>query len=226
MTDETINSNLKKRIISALVMLPIAIFFIYVGGWLFNVLLISAAMVMAYEWHMMVSLSEKTIEDEDKYTVWMIAGGAYVAIPLASLISLRVDADGFLLVLWVFSVVWATDICAYFVGKKIGGPKLAPKISPKKTWSGLVGGVIGALCVGAVAAFFADDFSIRLVIFSGSLAVIAQLGDLGESMLKRYFDVKDSGSIIPGHGGLLDRVDGLVPVVPLVLVVHSLKGLF
>ncbi len=158
---------------------------------------------------------------------WWIIGVAYVALPISSLWFIR-DASG-LLVLWVFLVTWATDVGGYFAGKGIGGPKLAPKISPKKTWAGLLGGmglsVIVSVVMHQIVPFAAGLGMISLL--SGLLAVWAQVGDLLESAVKRHFDVKDSGGLIPGHGGLLDRVDGLVFVAPAVagvLIVSSVIG--
>jgi phosphatidate cytidylyltransferase len=106
-----------------------------------------------------------------------------------------------------------TDIGAYFAGRSIGGPKLAPAVSPNKTWAGLIGGVVSALVLGLLLWEFAG-LPLQLACASPILAVIAQIGDLYESWLKRQAGVKDSGTILPGHGGVLDRLDGLVPVAP------------
>lgn len=146
---------------------------------------------------------------------WLMIGLSYVGAPLIALWWLR-TLDAGLLVLWVFFIVWATDIGGYFFGKGIGGPKLAPKLSPKKTWAGLLGGMAFSIAVGSALHFafsFVPSITV-LVVTSGLLAVWAQAGDLVESGIKRHFKVKDSGELIPGHGGLLDRVDGLVFVAP------------
>ena len=140
-------------------------------------------------------------------------GIAYVAFPALGLLFLRGQGNGLLLALWTLATVWATDIGAYFAGRSIGGPKLAPTISPNKTWAGLMGGVLAALVLGIVMWRFAG-LRPQLVFASPILAVIAQIGDLYESWLKRQAGVKDSGTILPGHGGVLDRLDGLVPVAP------------
>src|SRR5690606_13899764 len=110
------------------------------------------------------------------------------------------------------AVVWVTDILAYFVGKAVGGPKLAPSISPGKTWSGAIGGAAGGTLAGLIVAQFVPTTAGMAVICVAALAlsVVSQAGDLFESSLKRRFSVKDSGRIIPGHGGVMDRVDGLV----------------
>ena len=117
------------------------------------------------------------------------------------------DKPGFLAVLFLFAVVWATDILAYFVGRALGGPKLAPAISPGKTWSGAIGGAVGGVGAGILLAALAGA-GLSFAIFT--TAVISQAGDLFESWVKRRKGLKDSGTIIPGHGGVMDRVDGLV----------------
>lgn len=154
---------------------------------------------------------------------WLLCGFGYVGMALVALLLLRaLDAW---LVLWVFLVVWATDVGGYFAGKGIGGPKLAPRISPKKTWAGLFGGVaLSGLVTYLMILWF--DFGkegAMLILLSAFLAGWAQVGDLVESALKRHFNVKDSGGLIPGHGGLLDRVDGLVFVAPVVVLIAFVR---
>ncbi len=134
----------------------------------------------------------------------------YIGLATAAIMFLR-EESGILLTLWTLSTVWATDVSAYFSGKSIGGPKLAPSFSPNKTWAGLIGGVAGAMLVSA--AFVANSaLPPWLVPLAGLLAVIAQIGDLYESWLKRRAGVKDASQLFPGHGGALDRLDGLLPV--------------
>lgn len=144
----------------------------------------------------------------------MAWGLFYIAVPAFALLLLDWVWVG--LVFWVLIVTSATDIFAYFAGKSIGGPKLAPHISPNKTWAGLIGGIIGAGVFGAIVALLfemGDPF-----LFVGALmGLVAQLGDLYESWVKRRAGVKDSGTLLPGHGGVLDRLDGLLPVVVLTL---------
>lgn len=154
--------------------------------------------------------------------IWVGAGFVYVGIPILALYSLRVHPDGALWVLWTLFIVWAMDVGGYFAGKGFGGPKLAPRISPKKTWSGLIGGMVLALITGAVIAWFArlEPF-LLLVLLAPALAALSQVGDIVESAIKRHFDVKDAGGLIPGHGGLLDRVDGLIFVAPVVALFLS-----
>jgi phosphatidate cytidylyltransferase len=139
-------------------------------------------------------------------------GLLYAVVPAAALVFIRQQPElGLMLALWTLAIVWATDIGAYFAGRAIGGPKLAPRISPNKTWAGLVGGMVSAAIIGAGIAAIAESPAL-LWIAGAPLAIVAQTGDLFESWLKRRSGVKDSGKLLPGHGGVLDRLDGLVPV--------------
>lgn len=140
------------------------------------------------------------------------AGAVYVGLPVLALLVLREAEHGLLLAFWAMALVWACDIGAYFAGRTFGGPKLMPKVSPNKTWAGLLGGVGGAGLFAAILTLWGLDA--RLAAATPLLAVLAQAGDLYESWLKRRAGVKDSGNLLPGHGGVLDRLDGLVPVAP------------
>ena len=143
---------------------------------------------------------------------WAPAGLAYAGLSGVSLAWLR-DGDqaGLLAILFLFAVVWATDIAAYFVGRSLGGPKLAPSISPGKTQSGAIGGAIGGVVAGVALAACAGLGNLPLLaVVAFLLSIVSQVGDLFESWVKRRHGVKDSGSLIPGHGGVMDRVDGLV----------------
>jgi phosphatidate cytidylyltransferase len=145
------------------------------------------------------------------------AGGfLYIALPALALILL--EWAWYPLVLWALVVTWATDIFAYFAGRSIGGPKLAPRISPNKTWAGLAGGTLGAAIAGGFVAYLFDLGSPFLYL-GALMAVLAQAGDLYESWVKRRAGVKDSGTILPGHGGVLDRLDGLLPVAVATLLI-------
>jgi len=139
----------------------------------------------------------------------MAGGFLYIGIPSFALLSLSWVWET--LVLWLFVVTWATDILAYCAGRAIGGPKLAPRISPNKTWAGLVGGMLGAAALGWLTAtwFEMEPFFLWM---GGPLALVAQAGDLYESWEKRRAGIKDSGALLPGHGGALDRLDGLLAV--------------
>jgi phosphatidate cytidylyltransferase len=161
----------------------------------------------------LVSILIARKEDPDS-SKWRYFGIFYVGLPALAFILLRNDSHyGFAAILWVFLVVWSADILAYFAGRIIGGPKLAPVISPKKTWAGLGGAVAGSALVSFIFASITQLNGIwTLAILAGCLAIVEQAGDLFESSLKRFHGVKDSGRLIPGHGGVIDRVDGLIAV--------------
>jgi phosphatidate cytidylyltransferase len=156
--------------------------------------------------------------------IWSGAGFLYATViatvPFIARDDPRVGAVG---ILWIFATVWVTDVAAYFVGRGLGGPKLWPRVSPKKTWSGFLGGVAAGTAAGvavaAVGARYGTDLPAPLWVvaaISALAAGVGQLGDLGESALKRTYDVKDSGQLIPGHGGLMDRLDAFWAVCALV----------
>jgi phosphatidate cytidylyltransferase len=169
---------------------------------------------------------------------WVSAGLVYGGLPAVSLIWLRSQPDGLALVMWTMGLVWATDILAYFAGRAIGGPKIWPAISPSKTWAGLLGGMAGAalwvvLWVVAIEGGIAGPrFQLGLSLSGGSLglaallgaalAVTAQAGDFFDSWLKRRAGVKDSSRLIPGHGGVFDRIDGMLPVAIAVGAIGSI----
>ncbi|HWL04354.1 MAG TPA: phosphatidate cytidylyltransferase [Xanthobacteraceae bacterium] len=159
---------------------------------------------------------------------WMITGMAYAGALVIATIILRSDANyGLAAIILLFAVVWATDIAAYFAGRLIGGPKVLPAVSPKKTWSGAIGGLLAA--VGAAAAvvyFFALPDPRGVLAMAVLLSVVSQAGDFFESALKRRFNVKDASQLIPGHGGLLDRLDGFVPAVIVAALIGLLRSHF
>jgi phosphatidate cytidylyltransferase len=258
------SSDLTTRFAAAVVMIAVASAAIYIGGWLFRLLVVAASAIMLLEWGDMHRVKRTwswigagllgvvllgatqwlypageidviegvegvALETFDQLWLGFAAvaaagfayglvtrrlsmgwGFLYVGIPAFAL--LVIEWARFDLVFWLMLVTWSTDIFAYFAGRSIGGPKLAPRISPNKTWAGLIGGMAGAAVVGAVAAWqFGLD---PLFMIAGApLGFLAQMGDLYESRVKRRLGVKDSGSLLPGHGGVLDRVDGLLPVV-------------
>jgi phosphatidate cytidylyltransferase len=155
--------------------------------------------------------------------IFSAAGVLYCGLPAVALLWLRGDEPmGFLAVIFIFLVVWATDTAAFVAGRIIGGPKLAPSISPHKTWAGLAGGVAAAGLAAAVFALFTDASPGSLLLIGLAMGLVAQGGDLAESALKRTFGVKDASNLIPGHGGFLDRLDGIVTVA----VVTALAALF
>jgi phosphatidate cytidylyltransferase len=147
-------------------------------------------------------------------SIWSLFGVFYIGLPMVAFVLLREDgALGLWAVLWCFIIVWAADISAYFAGRTIGGPKLAPRLSPKKTWAGLVGAMAGAAAASSIFAWALGLNMSALALLACILTLVEQAGDILESALKRRYGVKDSGNFIPGHGGVLDRVDGLIAVV-------------
>lgn len=202
------------RVISGAVLATLVLILLWVGSFPFAFIVFLAALQMLREWDNMT-------ENED--SMWGVAGLFYVSVPCASIVWMRnlqienIENAGLYVVLYVLFCVWATDIGAYFSGRIIGGPKLAPSLSPNKTWAGLGGGMVAAGITGGLCHLFSPYPTTVLssIIFGIVLAIAAQGGDLFESWIKRRAGVKDSSTLIPGHGGLLDRVDGLMFSVPL-----------
>lgn len=160
---------------------------------------------------------------------WVLMGSFYALAALAASVLLRGSAqeshsEGFAAILFVLLLVWMTDTGGYVAGRSIGGPKLAPTISPNKTWAGALGGFAGALMVAAIFAMAGQGRVLPLLAVAAALSVASQAGDLFESAVKRRFGVKDSGNLIPGHGGLLDRLDGFVAAVTLAAIIGLLRG--
>ncbi|NYF33772.1 phosphatidate cytidylyltransferase [Sphingopyxis sp. JAI108] len=200
-------SDLWVRAGSAIILFAIAGAALWFGGIAFGLLLLIGGALVLVEWFQLVK--RMTLGGGGKAAL-NILGPILVVGAMAGLWFVR-DHLGMTAALWVFGMVWATDIGAYFAGRAFGGARLAPKISPSKTWSGLVGGMVAALIASATIGDRAGIIGVPLWIglFMG---LLAQLGDLGESWMKRRAGVKDSGKLIPGHGGLFDRVDGVLPV--------------
>ena len=203
-------SELVTRILTAFVMIAVALLAAVAGGYAFAILAAAAATGMFYEWLRIV---------RGWGAAWAIGGFFYCLLPALALLWIRdrTGDDGLNLLLWVFLVTWATDIGAYFVGRRYGKRKLAPSISPGKTVEGLWGGVAAAALFGA-AWVWATGLNPVLLLLAPIFAVAAQAGDLFESKMKRQAGIKDSGQWLPGHGGLLDRLDGLVPVAVLTFI--------
>lgn len=194
------------RSLAGFVLILLALGTAFLGGYAFAVFVALGSVMIFYEWRRLVA---------GWGFGWKVAGFVYALIPALSLLWIRDRApQGLELLLWVFIITWTTDIGAYFTGRAIGGPKLAPSISPKKTVAGLVGGILSAGLAG-YAWVELTRLSAMLFWFAPLFAAAAQAGDLFESWMKRKAGVKDSGSWLPGHGGALDRLDGLVVVAAL-----------
>jgi phosphatidate cytidylyltransferase len=252
-------SELATRLVVAILLIGLAASALWIGGFVFWLVLVVAALLMLSEWADLVGATpqQKRLAQyalsvplailcpfaagPGFFALGLIvaafffiaivtreprlaAGAFYVGLPVLALLVLRAHPSGFLLTLWAMAVVWACDTGAYFAGRAIGGPKLAPNISPNKTWAGFFGGIAAALVFTVVFVFLNQDRlpAVTMIVLSPWLAIIAQVGDLFESHLKRAAGVKDSGALLPGHGGLLDRLDGLVPVAPVAALVLAI----
>ncbi len=179
------------------------------GGYYFAIMVAAAATMIFYEWTQIV---------RGWGAAWNVAGFFYALVPALALLWVRDRSDDQLaLILWIFIVTWATDIGAYFIGRAFGRAKLAPSISPGKTVAGLYGGIAAATVLAGGWAWFAG-LKPALFVLSPLFALAAQGGDLFESWMKRRAGIKDSGHWLPGHGGILDRLDGLVPVAVLTAI--------
>lgn len=156
---------------------------------------------------------------------WPVSGLLYAAVAQIAAVLVRQDPVwGWSALLFVMLVVWATDIGGYFAGRTIGGPKLWVRVSPKKTWAGAIGGLTGSLIVAAGFAASGIGRMVSMLLLAAVLSVVSQLGDLFESAVKRRFGVKDSSHLIPGHGGVLDRIDGFVAAIVLAAIIGVMRG--
>ncbi len=204
-------SELARRSIVGVLLIALALIAAVQGGYAFATLVALGACVMLYEWRRIV---------HGWGFGWQAAGFVYALVPALALLWIRerftIDTAplGLELLLWVFVTTWSVDIGAYFAGRSIGGPRLAPAISPNKTWAGLIGGMVAAAVLGGLWVWLLQLPTV-LIVLAAPFAAAAQGGDLFESWLKRRGGVKDSGGWLPGHGGALDRLDGLVVVATL-----------
>jgi phosphatidate cytidylyltransferase len=218
-------SNLLLRILSAVVLAPLAIGVTWLGGVIFVVFWTVAASIVLWEWSTLARSREHTLP---AFAGWMLAGLVYAGLLLLAPILLRRDAAfGLTAILFLFAIVWATDIAAYFAGRAIGGPKLWPAVSPKKTWSGAIGGTIGGVAAGLLLIHLSGlVIAPMLVLVALVLSVASQAGDLLESAIKRHFGAKDASQLIPGHGGLMDRLDGFLTAAAAAVMVGLWRGGF
>jgi len=205
-------------------MAPLTILVAWVGGWLFVLFWAGAAGIVLWEWSRLV-IGTPTPR-YPAFAAWMIAGLCYAGVLLLAPLTLRRDPLlGFPALLFLFAVVWVTDIAAYFAGRALGGPKLWIAVSPNKTWSGALGGALGGTVAGAAICRLAGlDLAPMLVLVALGLSIASQAGDLLESAIKRHFGAKDASHLIPGHGGLMDRLDGFLTAVLAAVMVGLLRG--
>ena len=204
------------RVVSAVVLAPLVLAALWFGfPWLDFVAALAAPIMVA-----------ECVRLTPRRPIRRVVAVVYVLMALVALLWLRHQPlSGRETVLWIVVCVWATDIGAYFLGKIAGGVKLAPRISPGKTWSGLIGGICwSAVASAAMGLVFQMGETVPLALIGAGLAIVAQVGDLLESAAKRDAGVKDSGTLIPGHGGLLDRVDGLIAVLVVVALTRLVLG--
>jgi phosphatidate cytidylyltransferase len=256
-------SDLRLRVISALVLVPVAVAAAWFGGWAFAAFWGIAAVLILWEWlalagartarvalglggvaivaatvlagagradlacaAALVGVVAAALVGPGASRAWVGGGVLYASALAIAVVLLRADAAmGLLAIIFLFAVVWATDILAYFVGRAVGGPKLWPAVSPKKTWSGAAGGTVAAIVLGVAVVWLGGAG--RLAPVAGValvLSVISQFGDLMESAIKRHFGVKDASQLIPGHGGLMDRLDGFITAVVAAAAFGVLRG--
>lgn len=253
------------RIVSALLLIPLALATAYAGGWPFALFWGAAAVGVLWEWISLMSGTDRApllfagtaalalalvllVAGFDLAAVIVLAIGALAAAALApgerqrwvaagipyagclaiAPIALRSDGEyGFLAIIFLFAIVWSTDIAAYFVGRAVGGPRLVPEVSPNKTWSGAIAGLLAAIVAAiAVAKIAALPQWFAIAMLAVALSVFAQAGDIFESFLKRRFGAKDSSRLIPGHGGLMDRLDGFIAASVVAAVLGLSRGGF
>jgi phosphatidate cytidylyltransferase len=242
------DNELKLRIISAIVLVAITLYSVWIGGAVFALLVIIAGLLIFYEWSTIIktepsltflgwatliisfallffdlvpqalialiigALVTAFMGYRKNSDVWVAGGILYAGLPVIAFAELRGEGImGLFAITFIFVVVWATDIFAYFCGKSMGGPKLAPSISPGKTWSGAIFGLAAGVGAGLFTVLMLrEGGGLYLPIIAILLSVSSQVGDLFESWIKRRFGVKDSSQLIPGHGGVMDRLDGVV----------------
>ena len=206
------------RVGAGIVMAVLAIGAAWAGGLVFQVFWIGAAILIFWEWTKIVASSPSRLS-------WLVLGLVYALAAGAAPIALRQSADfGFVAIVFLFAVVWTTDIGGYVVGRIFGGPKIWPAVSPKKTWSGTIGGIASAIIVGSLVAIASGLGLAHAWLIAALLSIVSQGGDFLESAIKRNFGVKDASNIIPGHGGVMDRLDGFIAAALVAALIGIARG--
>jgi phosphatidate cytidylyltransferase len=223
--DNSARRNFVLRLASACVLAPIAIAVSYIGGWLFLILAALAAGAILWEWTLLVA-ARPLRHSAGTTVLWEAGGVVYAGVAFVGPVLLRRDPVwGLTALLFLFAVVWATDILAYLVGRAAGGPLLWPRLSPNKTWAGAVGGLAGGVAAGTLVAYASGGTSVPVAgVLALILSVVAQGGDLFESAVKRRFGAKDASGLIPGHGGVMDRLDGFLVAALVAVVIGVLRA--
>ena len=212
------SSDLKIRLISAAIMALVAGFALWVGSWLFTIFVILIAAAIIFEWY---GLVENFGYSKNVTYFWLALGILYIGYAAFTLVFFRLKDVSYIPTLMLLLVVIATDAGAYFAGRRFGKRKLAPKISPGKTWEGLLGGMIAAGILWCYYNVMVNNAEWYEALLSGmAMAILAQMGDLFESWMKRKAGKKDSSNILPGHGGLFDRADGILAVFFVLGIFH------
>jgi phosphatidate cytidylyltransferase len=254
------NRNLLLRVVSALILAPLAVAVAYWGSWPFAVFWGIAALAVWWEWVRLIDpqgshgalalggcalVLEALLAASDrvdkaliiillalfgiavtatKHAKWIAGGIVYASALLIAPLVIRADEQfGFPAILFLFAIVWATDIGGYFGGRAFGGPKLAPAISPKKTWSGAIAGTAVGVGAALMIARWQGSSMTLIALVAITLSVVSQAGDLFESAFKRHFDAKDASGLIPGHGGVMDRLDGFIVAASVAALVGVLR---
>jgi phosphatidate cytidylyltransferase len=216
--------NFSLRVVSAVVLAPIALVSTYVGGWLFVIFCATAAAAILWEWTSLVA-AWRGRNSAGSTLLWGAGGVIYAGTTFVSPVLLRRDPVwGLTALLFLFAIVWATDILAYLVGRAVGGPLLWPRVSPNKTWAGAIGGSVGGVAAGTLVAYASGGTNPLMAgVLALILSIVAQSGDLFESGVKRRFGVKDASNLIPGHGGVMDRLDGFLFAATVAVVIGLVR---
>lgn len=211
---ENKQNNMLKRWIAGIILVPTIIFAIMFSTFLLQIIVMLVALGMLVEWYDMTH----------KNMSFLLAGIPIIAIPMSCLIIITMIIGNYHYIYLTYAgIIWTVDTLAMFGGRKFGGPKLSPVLSPNKTWSGLICGMIGAAIIvtliSLIPGYSFPYNGLQLVVFAMGFAIVAQMSDLFISFFKRKFNIKDTGSIIPGHGGILDRCDSMILTAPIILYV-------